>query len=150
MELMRRERDMWDPFDLLSDLQTDLNRVFFRSLGKRDDGWTKGFQPHIEVREETGQYILQADVPGLKKEDFSISVEGNTMTLKGERKQVKEQKEKGSYYSERVYGAFVRTMDFPTEIQADKVRATYKDGVLEVNLPKSESSKAKEIAVEVK
>jgi HSP20 family protein len=95
---------------------------------------------------------LRADLPGLKKEEFSISVEGSQLTLKGERKQEKESgnPEKGYYYSERTYGTFLRSFEFPTEIQAEKVKAAYKDGVLEVTLPKSENAKPKQINVEVK
>ncbi|MBI3316563.1 MAG: Hsp20/alpha crystallin family protein [Candidatus Omnitrophica bacterium] len=148
MELTKR--DLWDPFDTLLDIQDDINRVFGRSLVRKNDWMAKGFNPDIEVTEEADHYVLHADLPGLKNEDFNISVYGNTLTLKGERKQEKESKEKGAYYSERYYGSFTRTMDFPTEIQGDKVKAAYKNGVLEVLLPKSESAKPKQINVEVK
>ena len=137
MELIKKNGHVWEPFDLLSDLQDDLNRVFNRSLTKRRD-WESTFSPVIEVREEADHYLLHADLPGLQREDFSISVEGNTLTLKGERKEVQESKEKNYRYSERLYGSFSRTLDFPTEIEADKIKATFKNGVLEVALPKSE------------
>lgn len=149
MELVRRNNNSWDPFDLLSDLQTDLNRVFNRSLTK-SNAWERGFSPSIELQDENDHFLVSADVPGLKKEDLNISVEGNLLTLQGERKIQQEKKEKGYQYSEKFYGKFTRVVELPTEIQADKVKAAYKDGVLEITLPKSENAKPKKIDVEVK
>ncbi len=150
MNIVKRHLEPLDPFEMLSDLQSDLNHLFNRSLTRRD--WPRTFEPTIEVKEEADHFILHADLPGLKKEDFTISVEGNHVTVKGERKQEKEISEpkKGYYYSERAYGSFARAFEFPTEIQADKVKAAYKDGVLEVVLPKSENARPKQINVEVK
>ncbi len=148
MELIRKNY-AWDPLDVLSDLQTDFNRVFNRSLNRREN-WLKNFSPEVEVREEGGHYVVHADLPGLKKEDFTLKVQGSTLTLSGERKSEKEVKEKNSYYSERSYGSFSRTLEFPTDLEAGKVTAAYKDGVLEITLPKAENAKAKEISVEVK
>ncbi len=152
MTFMKRNSEMLDrlePFDLVLDLQNEMNRIFNRSL-THPENWAKGFSPSIEVREEADHYLLHADLPGMKKEDFNIAVHGNTLTLKGERKCEKETKEKGACYSERFYGAFTRSFDFPTEVDSEKVKASYKDGVLEVSLPKAESSKPKQINVEVK
>lgn len=150
MNPIQKHLDPLDPFEMLSDLQSDLNRVFNRSLTRRD--WPRGFEPTIEVKENADHFMLHADLPGLKKEDFSISVEGSSLTVKGERKQEKEtgDPKKGYYYSERTYGSFSRSFEFPTEIQADKVKASYRDGVLEIVLPKSENAKPKQITVEIK
>lgn len=147
MELIKRQ-NIWEPLDLFSDLQEDLNRAFRRSFAAKD--WERTFNPVVEVREDATQYTVHADLPGLQKEDFSISVEKNRLTIKGERKEEKETKEKGYRYSERSYGAFSRSMDFATDIQADQVKAAYKNGVLEIVLPKSEASKPKQVQVEVK
>ena len=141
------KQNPWESFDLLSDLQTDLNRVFNRSLTRSD--WGKSFNPAVEVSEDTGHYTVRADLPGLQKEDFSISVEKNRLTLKGERKEEKTTKEKGYHYSERSYGSFNRTMDFATDLQADQVKATYTNGVLEIVLPKSEEAKPNLVQVGV-
>jgi len=149
MNMIRKNTDPWDPFEALTDLQNEMNRAFNRSL-THHDGWPKTAYPNIEVKEETDQYVLHADLPGMRKEDFSIAVEGNRLTLKGERKQEKESREKGYYYSERIYGSFQRLLEFPSEIQADKIKASYKEGVLEILLPKAESAKPKQINVEVK
>lgn len=149
MEITKRTPTVWDPFDVILDLQSDLNRVLNRSLTRRGD-WDKSPIPIIEVHEEQDQYLVHADLPGLKKEDLKISVEGNLLTIQGERKQEKETKSKGYQYTERFYGIIARTIELPAEIQQDKVKASYKDGVLEVTLPKSESAKPKLIQVDVK
>ncbi|MFZ5801569.1 MAG: Hsp20/alpha crystallin family protein [Candidatus Omnitrophota bacterium] len=148
MNLIQRRNDLWDPFDMLTDLQSEMNRVFNRSLTGRPSASV--FHPEIDLREENDHYVLSADLPGLKREDFSLSVEGNHLTLKGERKREKEHKEKGYWYSERICGTFARTIEFPTELQAEKAKASFKDGVLEVILPKSENAKPKQISVEIK
>jgi len=146
MNLVRQ--NTWEPFDLLSDLQTDLNRVFNRSLNRSDLG--RSFNPVVDVREEANHYTVRADLPGLKKEDFSIAVENNRLTLTGERKEEKEIKDKGYHYTERAYGSFSRTLDFAVDLQADQVKAVYQNGVLEITLPKSEKAKPKQVQVEVK
>ena len=147
--LVRRNSDLWDPFDMLMDLRDEMNRAFGRTMTRRD-GFSQAFSPVLDVREEADNFIVNADLPGLKKEDIDISVLGNQLTLKGERKHEKETKEKDFQYIERSYGAFSRTIQLPTEVDAGKVQATYKDGVLELTLPKSESAKPKQITVEVK
>lgn len=152
MTLMRRKKDLWDPFDFVRDLQDEMSRFLSLSPLRRDGdlGWRGVFEPEIEVREEADHFLVRADLPGIRKEDIDISVTENVVTLKGERKAESERKEKNYFYSERVYGAFSRTIELPAEIEAEKVRASYKDGVLELTLPKVESAKPKQIKVEVK
>ena len=149
MHLIKRNQNLWDPFDFVGDLQGELNRLFSRSLVKRN-GWERTFEPEMDVLEEKDHFIVKADLPGIKKEELGIKVEGRLLTLKGERKDEKETKEKNYYASERFYGSFTRTIELPTEIKADQVKATYKDGVLEITLPKTESARVKQINVEIK
>lgn len=144
-----RKRDLWDPFELMTDLQHDLNRVFGRSLLK-GNGWSKTFEPEVDVIEEKDSFLVKADIPGIKKEELDIKVEGKFLTIKGERKEEKETKEKNYYASERFYGAFTRVIELPTDVKADQVKAMYKDGVVEITLPKTESAKAKQVTVEIK
>lgn len=151
MNLVRRTKETWDPFDFVRDLQGELSRAFNTSvLRTNGDLWHRAFDPEIDVREEADRFLVQADLPGVKKEELDISVSGNLLTLKGERKHEKEIKEKDRYYSERVFGAFSRTLELPSEIDAGKVQAAYKDGVLEISLPKSEHAKPKQIKVDIK
>ena len=148
MKLIKRTQN-WDMFDLLTDFQKELGKAFSAPI-LTETVWGSGFHPVIDVLEKENHYELRADLPGLNKEDLKISAQGNMLTLSGERKQEKELKEKESYYSERSYGSFSRRIQFPCDIEANKVKARYQDGVLEVTLPKAESAKLKDINVEVK
>ena len=151
MNLVRRTKESWDPFDFVRDLQGELSRAFNTSLLRTDgDAWHRAFDPEIDVQEEADRFLVHADLPGIKKEELDISVSGNLLTLKGERKHEKEVQEKNRYYSERIFGSFARTIELPAEIDANKIQATYKDGVLEISLPKSEYAKPKQIKVDVK
>lgn len=149
MDLIKKNNSFWDPFYALTDLQTDLNRAFNRTLMGHDQ-WSREFSPDIEVHEEADQFMVTADLPGLRKEDLNISVQGNMLTLRGERKREKESKSKEYHYSERFFGSFTRTVELPAEVDSGKVKASYRDGVLEISLPKSESAKPKQIQIEVK
>src|SRR3989338_3293964 len=148
MNLIKRH-ETWDPFDLMTDFQNEMNRLFHRSLHKKN-GWEKTFEPEVDLVEEKDTFIVKTDLPGIKKEELDVKVEGRLPTLKGERKEEKETKEKNYYASERFYGAFIRMIELQTEVKADQIKATYKDGVLEMTLPKTEGAKAKQITVEVK
>jgi HSP20 family protein len=105
--------------------------------------------PAIEVSEEKDDVVVKAELLGLKKENLDVSISDHLLTIKGERKKEEEVKEKGYYYSERSYGSFTRTIEIPKDIQHDKIWATFKDGVLEVRLPKTEEAKRKEVKVKV-
>lgn len=148
MNLIKR-RELWDPFDLMSDWQHEIGRVFGHSLLKRK-GWERTFEPEVDVIEEKDHFLVKADLPGIKKDELDIKVEGKYLTLKGERKEEKEIKEKNYYASERFFGAFTRMIELPVDVKADEVKAAYEDGVLEITLPKTEAAKAKEIRVAVK
>lgn len=149
MELIKRNQNLWDPFEIITDLQSDLNRVFNRSL-THSGNWISSFAPSVEIHEGDDHLTVHVDIPGLDKKDIRVAVEGKTLILKGNRKQAEEYKSKGYYYSERAYGSFMRTLELPTEIDTAKVKASYQSGVLEITLPKSENAKPKQIDVEVK
>lgn len=108
------------------------------------------FQPRIEVRETDKEYQIHAEMPGLDKKDFHLSIEGDMLTLRGEKK--KEHVEEGEqfYRSERAYGTFLRSFRLTDDVDRDKIKAEYKNGVLTVHLPKTERARGKEIPVEVK
>jgi HSP20 family protein len=148
--LVKRTNRWIDPFDLVTDLQDDMARLFSAPLRREPKNGFVDFFPNLEVKEDENQYILHLDVPGMERKDLDISVVGNTLTVKGERKTEEHKKEKGYFYSERQYGSFQRSVELPTEVESDKVAANYKDGVLELTLPKSEKAKPKQIKVDVK
>jgi HSP20 family protein len=105
--------------------------------------------PAIEIYEEKDDVIVKAELPGMKKVDLVLNISGNLLTIKGEKKEEEEIKEKGYYYSERSYGSFARTVEIPKEVQTDKANANFKDGVLEVRFPKTEETKRKDIKINV-
>jgi HSP20 family protein len=152
-----REVTPWRPFTELSRMEREAERMFgdffrrpfwglnwpdrFREIGIRE--------PAIEIYEEKDDVVVKAEIPGMKKEELDINISDTLLTIKGEKKQEEEVKKKGYYYSERSYGSFVRTIDLPKEVKADKAYANFKDGVLEVRLPKTEEAKRKEVKIKV-
>jgi len=103
--------------------------------------------PAIDIAETDTEITVKAEVPGCKAEDIDIAVHGNTLTISGEKKQEQEKKEKGYYHIERSYGSFQRQVTLPSGVEADKIQATCKSGVLTVTLPKAEKAKTTKIKV---
>jgi len=110
----------------------------------------EGVSPAADMIDKKNEIVVKAEVPGVEKEDIKISLTDNTLTIKGETKKEKEEKDEDYYYSEISYGSFARTLTLPERVQGDKVKASFKNGILEIHLPKSPESKAKDIKVEVK
>lgn len=105
--------------------------------------------PTVDIYEEAGDVVIKADLPGMKKENIDVNISGDTVTISGEKKK-EEKVEKKNYYSiERSYGSFKRTFRMPAEVQADKAKANFKDGVLELRVPKTEEAKKKEKKVAI-
>lgn len=103
----------------------------------------------IDVVEEKEQYVLKADLPGLNKEDIKVSVVNGILTIEGERKSETEQKDKQVHRMERSYGRFVRSLNVGTNIDTGKIQASYKDGVLQLIVPKVEAAKPKSIDIKI-
>ncbi len=147
-----RPRYEWSPFRALRELEDEMNRTFGlvrwpeRETGLLEAGWT----PAIDVYHDDGKLVVKADLPGLSKEDIDVSVVDNRLTIKGERKKETETKEENYHRIERLYGTFERTFELPATVDAGKIEAAYKDGVLEVTLPEKPEAKPKQIAVKVK
>ena len=141
-------RDMWDPFASLAEIQDEMNRIFDTSLRRRS-GFDGLFSPAIDVVVEKDNVIVKADLPGLTKDDVTVTLQDNYLTIRGEKKHETEQKESDYFLSERVYGSFTRTVELPTTVDAKKIEARFKDGVLHVTLPKTEEAKPKQIEVKV-
>lgn len=135
--------------DIASDFTREADRLFSdfinRGIFRLSDEWAPG----VDVVETKDEVVVRAEVPGMTKEDISVTLQDNVLTLRGEKKQ--EQAENGATYHrvERMYGSFVRSFTLPTVVQADKVKAAYKDGVLTITLPKAEEVKPKEISITV-
>lgn len=140
----------WDPFRELVSLRDDMNRFFNTFFGRPSEEEEGFWSPTVDIEENNEKYLVKAEVPGLKKEDIKISVRGNLLTVSGERKHGSETKNKTFHRIECSYGRFRRTIALPSDVDPDKVKAAYKDGILTVTLPKPESAKPKEIEVEIK
>ncbi len=139
-----------DIFQDMDDMQREMNRLFkLTGFPKETNGGTL-WALVVDITDEKDNIRVRAELPGLKKEDVEVSVEGDILTIKGEKKQEKETKEKDYIRSERYYGAFHRSFTLPAGVDAQKVNASYKDGVLEITLPKREDAKPKQVKVEVK
>ena len=143
----------WDPFRELEDVSDRLNRMFARPATHTSNGketmivadWT----PSVDIAETQGEYLIKAEIPDVKKEDVKVTVEDGVLTIQGQRKQEKEEKGIKYHRIERSYGSFARTFSLPDVIEADKVKAEFKDGILNLYLPKSEKAKPKAIEVKV-
>jgi HSP20 family protein len=105
--------------------------------------------PALDVYEQKDDLIVKAEVPGLGKDEIEVTLDGNTLTIRGEKKKEEEVKDEDYYRCERTYGAFLRTIDLPAAVQPDKVHASFKNGVLEIRLPKTEEAKKSVVKVKV-
>jgi len=139
----------WDPFTDILDIQQEMNRLFDSFFG-RTSALSEGLRaPLVDIYETKEHVVVKAEIPGMKLDDIDITIVGDTLTLKGERKRETEVKEENYYRVERAYGAFQRAIPLPSVVDTNKVKATYKDGVLEVKLSKKGEVKTKEIKIEV-
>src|SRR6266705_2125240 len=140
----------WDPFREFSTLQDRMNRLFQQSYGDREESLTtSSFAPAVDVYEDEHNVTLKIEVPGIDEKDIDVRLENNTLTVHGERKIEKEEKEENYRRVERQYGSFTRTFNLPTTVDAEKVSASYDKGVLKVSLPKKAEAKPKQIKVNV-
>jgi HSP20 family protein len=142
----------WEPFRELSTLQDRMNRLFRESYNEpgRDESLvTSGFAPAVDVYEDEHNVTLKIEVPGIEEKDIDIRVESNLLTVHGERKIEKEEKEENYRRVERQYGSFTRTFTLPNTVDTENVQANYDKGVLKVTLPKKAEAKPKQIKVNV-
>jgi HSP20 family protein len=137
----------WPNFDNFGALTDELDRLFAVpfELSRGLRGWT----PPMDVYEDENNYIVNLEVPGLKKEDFEISLKDGELTLSGERKNETRNEKEGTTHSERFFGRFQRTVTLPSPVDNAAVKANYTDGLLTITLPKTEAAKPKRIAVNV-
>ena len=142
----------WRPFRDLLSIQDEMNRVvddfFGRPMTRLE--WTEGvWSPSVDVSETKDNVVIKAEMPGMNKDDVNISIQDNVLTLKGEKKQEKEERDANYHRIERSYGSFCRSFTLPTSVKTDKIKASYKDGVLNITLPKTEEVKPKEIPISI-
>ena len=136
----------WSPYRNLISLPDEIDH-FFNGFGLDLNASDSVWSPSVDISETENQYEVKAEIPGLKKEDIKLSVEDNVLTLSGERKYENETEKKNYHRIERAYGKFERSFRLPREVDAGNIKANYKNGVLTVHIPKTETVKPKEIAV---
>ena len=141
----------WDPFREFSTLQDRMNRLFHDSLGDgREEALnTTAFAPAVDVYEDEHNVTLKIEVPGIDEKDIDVRIENNTLTVHGERKFEKEEKEENYRRVERQYGSFTRTFTLPNTVETENVSANYDKGVLKIKLAKKAEAKPKQIKVNV-
>jgi len=140
----------WDPFRELYALQNRVNRLFDEQYGGREDSLTAGaFVPPVDVYEDEHSVQLKLEVPGIEEKDLDVKVENNTLTVSGERKFEKEQKEENFHRIERRYGSFSRSFTLPNTVNTEDVNASYDNGVLTIKLGKRAEAKPKQIKVNI-
>jgi HSP20 family protein len=162
MKLAKRERRetgalapmsrAWSPFQQLSRLHDEIERLFEEPLG----GWSApakplfgDWAPPVDVYEDKENVFVKAELPGMKKENIDVSVSGEMLNIAGERKEETEFEGAEGYRAERYFGRFQRSIPLPVTVKGDKIHAEYKDGILTVTCPKSEEAKRKQIEVKV-
>jgi HSP20 family protein len=153
MERWRPTRGItpWSPFRELEEMERRFDEMFGRSLlpsiWRRLPAEQMAWAPNIDVFEKDDKFVVKAEVPGMKEDDIHVSVEGDMLTIRGEKKAESEVKEEDYYRCERSYGSFLRSVALPSTVDTSKIEADYEDGVLEVTLSKKPEVKPKKVAV---
>lgn len=140
----------YDPFRDLRTLQEEVNRLFTGNLTRNfdEEGIARGaWSPSVDIYENKDHIVLEAELPGMNREDFDLSVENNTITLRGERHFEKKDETDNYHRVERAYGSFTRSFTLPNTVTAEGATAEYQNGVLRVTLPKREETKARRIEI---
>jgi len=143
----------WRPFGReLDTFRREMDDLFSRVFGEfpLTKRISEEWAPRVDVSETKDNYIVKAELPGLEVKDVNVSISGNVLTIKGEKKKEEEEKDEHNHYVERYYGSFQRSFQLPAGMKTDKIEANFEKGVLKVTLPKVEEAKKKEIDIKVK
>ncbi len=146
-----KNKSLYDPWNDFRSLQNEINELFDAD---RFQGYTglfdRNFSPALDVTESENEYSVICELPGIEQKDIDLSIASNVLTIKGTKKDEKEEK-KGKYYRKESWsGSFQRTLPLPVSVNTEKINAELKDGILKITLPKKEDSKPKSINVSVK
>ena len=142
----------WRPFRDLERIKREIDRVwdsFFETKPVVKTGEPGEWFPSLDVTETKDDIVVKAEIPGMEAKDIDISLNNDILTIKGEKKQEKEEKQQNYHLVERTYGNFIRMDRLPGEVKSDNINASYKNGVLNISLPKSEEAKKKEVKIKV-
>lgn len=139
----------WDPFREVQTLQNRVNSLFRDMNGDSDPLSAAAFAPPVDIYEDDKKVVLKLEVPGIDEKDLDVRMENHTLTVKGERKFEKEEKEENFHRIERRYGSFFRAFTLPSTVDAEHIKADYHNGVLKVELTKKPEAQPKQIKVNV-
>ena len=150
---MMSQLTVWNPFRELDEVQNRLSSFFggtFPRFGNGNGGLKMAdWSPQVDISEDEKEYLVKTDLPEMKKNEINVNVENGVLSISGERKSEKEEKNKKFHRIERSYGSFERTFTMPEDADGTKISAEFKDGVLNVRLPKNPATKPKAIEVKV-
>lgn len=139
----------FDPWREFRSIEDRLEKVFGDLLPRgREEGLARTWEPAVDVYETDKEFVLKVELPEVEEKDVHVNVDGNMLTLTGERKQEREIKKEQYHRTERFYGSFARSFTLPDTVDRDNIKATYKGGVMKLTLPKKEGAKPKEIKIE--
>ncbi len=142
----------WQPYGAVASLQDSINKLFqdaFSRANIDEDFALSAWKPVVDIFDKDDAIVIHAELPGVKKENVAIEVKDNVLTLRGERTESKEIKEDKYYRKERTFGSFHRAFTLPAAVNPDSIRATFKDGVLEIEIPKPEEQKPKQVKISI-
>lgn len=143
-----RPREVWDPF---TDFQDEMNRVFGRFLGRTPSRRIPGdgfFSPALDLYDTASEMVAKVELPGVRREDVEVTVVGDMLNIKGSARRESEVKDENYHRAERIFGSFQRTITLPLPVDPKNVKATFKDGILEIRIPKAEEVKPKQVKID--
>ena len=148
--LRHPQSDLSAALDRITSMRAEMDRIYYSTFGSsfRSSASLSRWNPAVNVYQDKDQFIVVAELPGVKKEEIEISLHDDTLTISGERK--REGSSEQVLLTERFYGKYQRSLTLPTAVDPDKVKASYRDGLLQVVLPKAEEAKSKQIEVALK
>lgn len=142
----------WQPYGAVASLQNSINKLFndaFTRTNVDEDFALSAWKPVVDIFDKDDAIAIHVELPGVKKEDVAIEVKDNVLTLRGERSESQEIKEDKYYRKERTFGSFHRAFSLPSAINPDTIKATFKDGILEIEIPKPEEQKPKQVKISI-
>lgn len=149
---MAWELTTWKPFREFDKMRGEMDRLwdtFFEGRPRKNMMEGGEWLPSVDVSETKNDLVVKAELPGMDPKDIDVSLSDGMLTIRGEKKQEKEEKEENYHFIERSYGSFTRSVQLPKEVKHEKISASYKNGILKVVLPKSEEAKTKEVKIKV-
>ena len=142
----------WRPIGELSSFRGEMDRFWDKFFGERPfvRAFSEEWAPSVDISETEDKFLVKAELPGLEAKDVSVSISGDILTIKGEKKKEEEEKDEHHYCVERYSGSFQRVFQLPSGVKGDKVEASFDKGILKIALPKVEEAKKKEVEIKVK